>query len=135
MSKIKKIIYIVVGILLLVLVVQIVVADKYKAQVQVIEEKGAVGVNPLAEKLDFGDLSRETSAIRYVSLENNGKFSIYVMVLKFGGIADLIKLSRNNFTLEPGQKERLEFQIIIPVSAENKYYSGWVWIFKLPKVF
>ncbi len=134
MSKVKKIIYIIIGILIFVLVVQIVVADKYTAQVQVIEEKGQIGVNPLADKLDFGDLVRETNAIRYVSLENNGNFSIYVMVLKFGGIADLIKLSRNNFTLEPGQKERLEFQISIPVSAENKYYSGWVWIFKLPKL-
>lgn len=134
MSKIKKIIYVVIGIILFVLVVQIVVADKYKAQVQVIEEKGEVGINPLAERLDFGDLAREMSAIRYVSMENNGNFPIYVMVLKFGGVAELIELSKNNFTLEPGQKERLEFQIFIPVSAENRYYSGWVWIFKLPKV-
>lgn len=123
-----------IAVLIFVLVVQVVVADKYKALVQVVEGENVMGVNPLAEKLDFGDLSRETSAIRYVSLENNGNFSIYVMVLKFGGIADLIKLSRNNFTLESGEKERLEFQIFIPVSAENKYYSGWVWIFKLPKV-
>jgi hypothetical protein len=134
MSKINKIIWIIIGIIIFVVVVQIVAADRYAAQVQVVEEVGKIGLNPLAEKLDFGDLARETSAIRYVSMENNGNFPIYVMVLKFGGISDLIKVSRNNFVLESGQKERLEFQIIIPVSAENKYYSGWVWIFKLPKL-
>jgi len=134
MSKVNKIIWIIVGIIIFVVVVQIVAADKYSAQVQVVEEKGTIGVNPLAEKLDFGDLARELSAVRYVSMENNGKFPIYVMIVKFGGISDLIKISRNNFVLESGQKERLEFEVFVPVSAENKYYTGWVWIFKLPKV-
>ena len=134
MSKVNKVIYIIVGIIIFVVVVQIVAADKYTAQVQVVEEAAKIGVNPLAEKLDFGDLSREMSAVRYVSMENNGNFPIYVMIVKFGGISDLIKISRNNFVLESGQKERLEFEVFIPVSAENKYYTGWVWIFKLPKV-
>lgn len=134
MSKVKKIVYIIIGIIVFVLVVQVVVADKYKATVQVIEGENIMGVNPLTDKLDFGDLSRETTAIRYVSLENNGGMKNYIMVWKFGGIAELIDISRNNFTLEPGDKERLEFQLFIPVSASDQYYDGSVWIFKIPQI-
>lgn len=134
MNKAKKIIYILIAVIAFVLVVQVLVADKYQATVQVIEEKGEIGVNPLADKLDFGDLAKETTAIRYVSLANNGGMKNYIMVWKFGGAADLMKISRNNFTLEPDQKERLEFQIFIPVSASEQRYNGSVWIFKIPQV-
>ncbi|GAI86271.1 unnamed protein product [marine sediment metagenome] len=134
MNKAKKIIYIVIGVLVFVLVMQVVAADKYKALVQVIEEEGKMGVNPLTDKLDFGDLNRESTAIRYVTIENNGGMKNYIMIWKFGGISELIDISKNNFTIEPGEKERLEFQIVIPVSAENKYYNGSVWIFKIPQV-
>ena len=134
MSKIKKIIYIIITVVVFVLVVQVVVADKYKAIVKVVEGENVIGVNPLADKLDFGDLARETTAIRYVKLENNGGMKNYIMVWKFGGMSELIKVSRNNFTLKPGEEERLEFQLFIPVSAGEQNYEGSVWIFKIPQV-
>ena len=133
MSKTKKIIYIILAVILFIVIVQILVADKYKAVVQVIEEEGKVGINPMADKLDFGDLSRDFGATRYVSIENNGKYKIYISVWKFGNIAELIKISRNNFTLESGEKERLAFEMYMPISADKEKYSGWVWVFKLPR--
>ena len=134
MSKTKKITYIILAVILFIVIVQILVADKYKAVVQVIEEEGRVGINPMADKLDFGDLSRDFGATRYVSIENNGKYKVYIMVWKFGNIAELIKLSRNNFTLNSGEKERLAFEMYMPVSADKEKYSGWVWVFKLPRL-
>lgn len=133
-SFIKKVLATVLVILGLVVAVQVVAAEKYQAVVKVVEEKGAVGVNPLADKLDFGDLSKGSSATRYVNLENNGRFRIRILTLKFGGISDLIKVSKNNFVLRPGDKEKLEFRLTMPPSATADSYSGWVWVFKIPSL-
>jgi len=131
---IKKIIYIILAVVLFIAVVQILVADRYKAVVQVIEDENKIGVNPTADKLDFGDLSKNTGATRYVSIENNGKYKIYIITWKFGNISELIKVSRNYFTLNSGEKERLAFEMYMPVSADKDKYSGWVWVFKLPRL-
>lgn len=134
MSKTKKIIYIIIAIILFIVAVQALAADRYKAIVRVIEDENKIGVNPTADKLDFGDLSKNTGATRYVSIENNGKYKIYIMVWKFGNIAELIKISRDNFTLQPGEKERLAFELYMPISADREGYSGRVWVFKLPRL-
>ena len=130
----KKIIYVFIAIILLIVAVQALAADKYKAVVQVIEDENKIGVNPTADKLDFGDLSKNTGATRYISIENNGKYKIYIITWKFGSIAELIKVSRNYFTLNSGEKERLAFEMYMPVSADKDKYSGWVWVFKLPRL-
>ena len=131
---IKKIIYIILAVIVFVVAVQVLVADRYKAVVQVIEDENKIGVNPTADKLDFGDLSKNTGATRYVSIENNGKYKIYIITWKFGNISELIKVSRNYFTLNSGEKERLAFEMYMPVSADKDKYSGWVWVFKLPRL-
>ena len=131
---IKKIIYVIIAIILFIVAVQALAADKYKAVVQVIEDENKIGVNPTADKLDFGDLSKNTGATRYVSIENNGKYKIYIITWKFGSISELIKVSRNYFTLGSGEKERLAFEMYMPVSADKDKYSGWVWVFKLPRL-
>jgi hypothetical protein len=135
MSIIKKILIVIILIILLVVIIQIVNAAKYKMVVNVVEGENVMGVNPLADKLDFGDLSRNNGMTRYVTMESKGKTPTYVMVWKFGGISDLVKLNQNNFTLEPGKEVKLAFEINIPPSAEIKKYSGWTWIFRLPKLF
>ncbi len=129
---VRKVTYIILAVVVLLVVVQVLTADRYKAMVKVVDEENKIGVNPTAEALDFGDLSKNTGATRYVSIENNGNYKIYIIVWKFGSIAELIKLSRNNFTLSPGGKERLAFEMYMPVSADKEEYSGWVWIFKTP---
>lgn len=130
----KKIIWLIAAVLAFIVIVQIAVADKYKAQVLVIEGEKKVGVNPTDEKLDFGDLSADTSATRYVTL-NAGGIGTYVYVLKFGSIAELVKLSENNFTMKKGDEKKLEFTVYMPPSAPvGEKYTGYVWIFKTPRV-
>lgn len=135
MSIIKKILIVIGVIILLFVIVQVVNAAKYKMVVNVVEGENVMGVNPLADKLDFGDLSRNNGMTRYVTMQNGGKIPIYVMVWKFGNISDLVKLSKNNFTLSPGEEVKLAYEISIPPSAEIRKYSGWTIVFRLPKVF
>jgi cell division protein FtsL len=134
MSLGKKIMWIVIAVLVFVIAVQILVADKYQAQVIVIEGEKKVGVNPTTEKLDFGDLSADTSATRYVTL-NAGGVGTYVYVFQFGSIAELVKLSENSFTMQKGDEKKLEFTLYMPPSAPvGEKYTGRVWIFKIPKM-
>jgi len=72
---------------------------------------------------------------RYVTLASGGGTPTYVMVWKFGGISDLVKVSKNYFALGPGEEVKLGFEINIPPSAQIKKYSGWTIIFRLPKLF
>ena len=116
-------------------IVQYMAADKYEAVVKVVEEGGKIGVNPMTERLDYGDLPKGNASTRFVTIENNGKMGIYVAVVKYGGIAELIKISRNNFVLYSGEKEKLELSLEMPISANKEGYEGKIIIFKLPKVF
>lgn len=108
-------------------------ANKYRAEVRVIEGEGKVGVNPTTESLDFGDLSRGTSAIRTVTIKNNSFTPFFVSIVTLGGISDLVKLNRNNFKLAKGVEQKVEFTLYMPASAEmNKQYTGRVFVFKIP---
>jgi len=135
MSKIKTILLVIVAIFVLLVVVQIVNAAKYKMVVNVVEGENIMGINPLADKLDFGDLSRNNGMTRYVTLKSGGGVPTYIAVLKLGEISDLVKLDKNYFTLEPGEEVKLAFEINIPPSAKIKQYGGWTVIFRLPKIF
>ena len=133
-SILKKIAWGIVALVVMIAVVQVAVADKYQAQVAVIEGEGKVGVNPTTEKLDFGDLSGDTSAARYITL-NAGGMDTYVYIWKFGSIAELIKLNDNNFIMKRGGEKKLELSVYMPPSAPvGEKYTGRVWIFKIPKV-
>lgn len=135
MSKTKKILIIIGAIIALLIVIQIVNAAKYKMVVDVVEGENVMGVNPLADKLDFGDLSRNNGMTRYVTMKSGGGISTYIIVWKFGEIGELVKLNKNYFVLEPGEEVKLAFEINVPPSAEIKQYSGWTMIFRLPKLF
>ena len=115
--------------------VQYIAADKYEAVVKVMEEGGKIGVNPMTERLDYGDLPKGNASTRFITIENNGDMDIYVAIIKYGGIAELIKINRNNFVLNPGEKEKLELPLEMPISADKESYEGKVIIFKLPKLF
>ena len=111
-------------------------ANKYAAQVRAIEGEGKVGVNPTTERLDFGDLSRGTSAVRTVSIKNDSFTPFFVTMIKMGGIRSLMKIDKNNFMLRRGQEEKIEFTTYMPASADiDKMYSGRVYIFKIPALF
>ncbi len=108
-------------------------ANKYGATLRVIEGQGKVGVNPLATSLDFGDLSRGTSAVRKVDLSNGTPMPMYVAIIKTGSFSDLVTVSENNFKLLPGTTKKIEFTAYVPASGEiNKIYNGRVYLFKIP---
>lgn len=130
----KVIVYGLAVLIIIIASIQLVVADKYKAQVLVIAGEKKVGVNPTTEMLDFGDLSADTSATRLVTMKAGG-LDTFVHVAKFGGVAELIKVSENNFTMKKGDEKKLEFTMYMPSSApKNMKYTGWIFIFKIPKI-
>lgn len=133
MSIYKKILIGVGGLLVLMLAVQVVNAAKYRMVVNVVEGENIMGVNPTDEKLDFGDLSRNNRMRRQVVLQNGGGLSTYVLVLKAGPISHLVNVEPSFFVLEPGAEQKINFEIFIPPSAETKKYSGWTWVFRVPK--
>lgn len=108
-------------------------ANKYAAQVLVIEGEGKVGVNPTAESLDFGDLSRGTAAVRRVSIENGTPVPMYIAIFKWGSISDLVKIDQNFFTLGAKESTKIEFTTYMPASAPiGEKYTGRVYLFKIP---
>ena len=111
-------------------------ANKYAAQVRTIEGEGKVGVNPTTEKLDFGDLSPGTSAVRTVTVKNETSVPFFVAVVKVGSIRTLVKLSENNFMLREGEEREMGFTVYMPPSAQiDKLYTGRVFLFKIPAPF
>ena len=111
-------------------------ANKYQAQVLVVEGEGRVGVNPTSERLDFGDLSRGTAAVRTVTVKNDTFIPFFVSVVRIGDISNLMKLDPNNFILRQGKEEKIEFTTYMPASAEiDRIYTGRVFVFKIPAPF
>lgn len=108
-------------------------ANKYRAEVRVIEGEGRVGVNPTTESLDFGDISRGGTVVRRVEVRNGTFTPVFVVAVKIGEAADLIDIDKNYFEVKPGSEARIEFTAFIPASAEiGKVYGGRVYLFKIP---
>lgn len=108
-------------------------ANKYSATVLVIEGEGKVGVNPTTEALDFGDLSPGTTAVRRVEIANNTSIPMFIAVLRFGSITDLMKLDQNYFVLTAGAEDRIEFSVHMPASAPiGEVLDGRVFLFRVP---
>ncbi len=136
MSLKRRVILIVALVLVWLVGIQVMAAERYAAVVNVIEGTDKVGVNPSSDRLDFGDLSRETGASRFVTLKNTGGRAKQIWVVKTGSIAELMKSDKPDwFTLAPGEEVKLELTVRIPVSAPYGKMSGTVTIFKWPKVF
>jgi hypothetical protein len=114
--------------------VEFISAAKYKAVVVVTAQQGTVGINPLAESLDFGELSKGSSSSRFVTLKSEGKISTYIIVFITGEIKDLIEVDKNYFTLSGGEEQKIDFHLDVPVSADKEKYQGRVFIFRLPKI-
>ena len=133
LRKRDKIIISIILVLFLVVFYIVLDANKYSATVAVIEGQGKVGVNPTSERLDFGDLSPGTSMVRRVDINNSTFIPMFIAVMRFGGINDLMKLDQNFFRLAGHEQTKLEFSVYMPASAEiGKTYNGRVFLFKIP---
>lgn len=115
-------------------IAQYIMADKYDAKVNVLEENEKIGVNPNGDSLDFGDLPKGKRLSRAVVIENNGSMRAYVIVIKTGSISELIDIDNGNFILDPASERRIEFMLDLPISADKNNYEGTVIIFKIPKL-
>ncbi len=106
----------------------------YSAQVVVVPrtDELVVGINPTTERLDFGDLSQNSSQTRTVRLENGSGLPVRVTIIITGDIGPLIKLSDAFFTLDGGETRDVEFTLVVPPNAEPKKYSGRVMIVRMP---
>lgn len=135
MSKVKLVGLVIVLVIIWFIAIQVMAAETYDMVVNVKEEENIMGVNPLAENLDFGDLSRGLGSTRLVTLNNSSGGDRYILIWKRGEISDMVDLSENNFTLESGEEVKLEFTITIPPSAEARQYKGKATIFRWPKLF
>lgn len=133
LTKNEKIIAVLAVILFLAVFSITLDANKYRAQVRIVEGQGKVGINPTTERLDFGDLSRGTSAIRRIDMKNSGSVPMKIFILKLGSITDMMKANASVFTLRPGEEKKIEFSLYVPASAETgKTYSGRIFIFRIP---
>jgi hypothetical protein len=92
----------------------------------------SVGINPLSEELDFGDLPPGAQLTRFVTLRNRGARPSYVCVVALGGIAELIRVSPTRFVLGSNDDARVAFKLRVPPSAPKRTHTGLVLIFKLP---
>ena len=115
-------------------------ANKYSMQVLVIEGEGRVGVNPTTELLDFGDMSKGTTAVRTVTLNNGTFMPMQVLVWQMGGITDLVDITfkedgrpYESFKLKSDTEVKLDFAANMPASVQpGTKYTGRVFIFKIP---
>ena len=125
--------YLVLGLIVFFVALEIFQAPKFEAVVNVVEGESKVGINPTTERLDFGDLSRGSTAVRFVDLKNESGFKTWMYVRKTGELAELLEVSEGEFSLTPGQEKRLEFSLRIPASAESRVYTASVRIWRLPQ--
>lgn len=133
MNKIKIGILVIGALGAIFAIVQIINASKYDMVVNVVDGKDVLGINPLTERLDFGDLSRKNRMTRQIAVSNGGNIDIFVMVWKFGEISGLVEVDRNFFVVKPEEESKISLEVRIPPSAETKKYEGKVWVFRLPK--
>lgn len=132
--SLKEKVLIILGFLVFLYVFFVVLdANKYQAQVFVVEGAGKVGVNPTTERLDFGDLSRGSSAVRRVRIKNSTPVPMWVTAMSLGEIADVVKTNPNHFVLAPNSEQEIEFTAYMPASAPiGQYIKGRVYLFKVP---
>ena len=133
MKRREKIVFGIILLMLLFLFYVALDANKYRATVRVIEGEGKVGVNPTTSSLDFGDLSRGTTSVRRVDIQNGTGIPMYVILWKQGRISDLMEIDKNFFTLGAHSGTKIEFTVYMPASATvGDQLDGKVTLFKIP---
>ena len=107
---------------------------RYTTQVIVAAPGAPLGINPLQDRIDFGDIPVGQEVTKTLILENLGGVDNYIAIFIVGGVGDLVKVEPNFFTLVSGQRMDVQFRLSMPDSAPvDQKFSGRVFIFRLPK--
>ena len=88
----------------------------YGSQVIVAEPGAAIGINPLVDRIDFGDVPVGQEIAKSLNLTNNGGVDNYIAIFVVGGIGDLVSIDPNFFTLKSGDEVEVQFRLIVPPS-------------------
>jgi len=135
LKRTKPLLLVLAFVLVWVLVIQYIAADKYQARVKVVAEGTSASNEISAAGLDFGTMPKGNTSTRFVTIENGSGHDIYVRVIKLGDIGKFIQLNRSSFVLKSKESENLEFSLSIPKNVEDKGYSGRILVFEIPKIF
>lgn len=111
--------------------VEIIAAQRYRVSVQVVDD-ATLGINPLDDSLDYGDMPLGAGQTRFVTLSNDSDRAAYIWVVTVGSAGKLIKIDRSHFVLAGGESQRVGFAMRVPPSAPKKQYTGTVHIFRFP---
>ena len=105
----------------------------YDTQVIAVEAGEPIGINPLTDRIDFGDIPQGQGVGRTLILENAGTVPNQINIFIIGSIGDLVKVQPGSLTIEPGETKEVNFRLTMPASATpERKYSGKVFILRLP---
>jgi len=83
------------------------------------------GLNADTDGIRFGMVKPGTSSERSLLLSNNASYPLRVEILKYGEIADWVRISENNFVLQSRENKQVNFTVYAP-NVEYGNYSGTV---------
>ena len=105
----------------------------YPSQVIVKPAGDPIGINPLEDRVDFGDVPQGATVSKVLNFTNEGSVPNYIKIFVMGSIGDLVTVDDSSFTLKKGEEKDVRFQLIMPPSAPvDKKYSGRVVVIRLP---
>ena len=93
---------------------------------------GGIGLPPPTNTLDFGDVSPGFNMTRKLTLTNDGLLDSYVAIIVTGDIRNFLSIDDAFFVLDKGEERTVEFKVRAPINAQEKRYSGRVFIVRLP---
>lgn len=133
--KKRNIVFIALGVLLLLAVTYLFQAlTIYNSQAIAKEAGSSIGINPLGDRIDFGDIPQGETVSKTLIMENEGAVPNNVMVFIIGNIGDLVEVNPSSLTLEPGERVEVKFRLTMPASAPpEKKFTGKVFVLRLPK--
>ena len=82
------------------------------------------GINADSGMINFGMIMPGTYGERGVVVSNNASYSLRVIILKTGQMAEWVKVSENNFILKGNENKEVIFEVYAPENIEFGNYTG-----------
>ena len=105
----------------------------YPPQVIVKPAGDPIGINPLDDRVDFGDVPQGAAVSKTLIFNNEGTVPNQIRIIIIGGVGQFVKVADKTFTLEPGEEKSVRFDLVMPPSATpEEVYTGRVIVVRLP---